>query len=86
MSFISSPVGLSIPGRTVCSLISQCVSFAYINSLFLGFSSGFKMASNYASLVKEAVQLLDKFRASRQCLDDFTEDAMKDLQVCQTQM
>ncbi|XP_005916757.1 cilia- and flagella-associated protein 99 isoform X1 [Haplochromis burtoni] len=80
MSFISSPVGLSIPGRTVCSLISQCVSFAYINSLFLGFSSGFKMASNYASLVKEAVQLLDKFRASRQCLDDFTEDAMKDLQ------
>uniref|UniRef100_A0A3Q4GNC0 Cilia and flagella associated protein 99 n=1 Tax=Neolamprologus brichardi TaxID=32507 RepID=A0A3Q4GNC0_NEOBR len=38
------------------------------------------MASNYASLVKEAVQLLDKFRASRQCLDDFTEDAMKDLQ------
>ncbi|XP_006786231.1 cilia- and flagella-associated protein 99 isoform X2 [Neolamprologus brichardi] len=80
MSFISSPVGLSIPGRTVCSLISQFVSFAYINSLFVGFSSGFKMASNYASLVKEAVQLLDKFRASRQCLDDFTEDAMKDLQ------
>ncbi|CAI5696572.1 cilia- and flagella-associated protein 99 isoform X2 [Oreochromis niloticus] len=80
MSFISSPVGLSIPGRTVCSLISQCVSFAYINSLFVGFSSGFKMASNYASLVKEAVQLLDSFRASRQCLDDFTEDAMKDLQ------
>uniref|UniRef100_A0A672IIZ8 Cilia and flagella associated protein 99 n=1 Tax=Salarias fasciatus TaxID=181472 RepID=A0A672IIZ8_SALFA len=39
------------------------------------------MASNYGSLVKEACVLLDKFRAGRQCLDDFLDDASKDLQV-----
>ncbi|XP_029972737.1 trichohyalin [Salarias fasciatus] len=38
------------------------------------------MASNYGSLVKEACVLLDKFRAGRQCLDDFLDDASKDLQ------
>ncbi|KAG7238516.1 hypothetical protein INR49_030789 [Caranx melampygus] len=38
------------------------------------------MASSYRSLVKEAIVLLDKFRAGRQCLDDFIEDASKDLQ------
>ncbi|XP_040917095.1 cilia- and flagella-associated protein 99 [Toxotes jaculatrix] len=38
------------------------------------------MASSYGSLVKEAIVLLDKFNAGRQCLDDFIEDASKDLQ------
>ncbi|XP_054862074.1 cilia- and flagella-associated protein 99 [Amphiprion ocellaris] len=39
------------------------------------------MASSYGSLVKEAIVLLDKFRAGRQCLDDFIEGARKDLQL-----
>ncbi|XP_073343920.1 cilia- and flagella-associated protein 99 [Pagrus major] len=38
------------------------------------------MASSYGSLVREAIVLLDKFNAGRQCLDDFMEDASKDLQ------
>ncbi|GAA6213576.1 cilia- and flagella-associated protein 99 [Lates japonicus] len=38
------------------------------------------MASSYGSLIKEAIALLDKFNAGRQCLDDFIEDASKDLQ------
>ncbi|XP_069008325.1 cilia- and flagella-associated protein 99 isoform X1 [Embiotoca jacksoni] len=38
------------------------------------------MASRYGSIVKEAIVLLDKFRAGRQCLDDFIQDAVKDLQ------
>uniref|UniRef100_A0A8D2ZL28 Cilia-and flagella-associated protein 99 n=1 Tax=Scophthalmus maximus TaxID=52904 RepID=A0A8D2ZL28_SCOMX len=38
------------------------------------------MALSYGSLVKEAIVLLDKFSAGRQCLDDFIEDASKDLQ------
>ncbi|XP_008282424.1 uncharacterized protein cfap99 [Stegastes partitus] len=38
------------------------------------------MASSYGSLVKEAIVLLDEFRAGRQCLDDFIEGAGKDLQ------
>ncbi|XP_070835645.1 cilia- and flagella-associated protein 99 isoform X2 [Chaetodon trifascialis] len=38
------------------------------------------MAPSYGSLVKEAIVLLDKFNAGRQCLDDFMEDASKDLQ------
>lgn len=41
----------------------------------------FKMASSYGSLVREAIVLLDRFNAGRQCLDDFMEDASKDLQV-----
>lgn len=45
----------------------------------LSFSS--KMASSYGSLVREAIVLLDRFNAGRQCLDDFVEDAAKDLQV-----
>ncbi|XP_053191130.1 cilia- and flagella-associated protein 99 [Scomber japonicus] len=43
------------------------------------------MASSYGSLVKEATVLLDKFSAGRQCLDDFMEDASKDLQHMDTQ-
>lgn len=39
------------------------------------------MASSYGSLAKEAIVLLDKFSAGRQCLDDFMEDVSKDLQV-----
>ncbi|XP_031703606.1 cilia- and flagella-associated protein 99 [Anarrhichthys ocellatus] len=39
------------------------------------------MASGYGSLAKEAIVLLDKFSAGRQCLDDFMEDASKDLQI-----
>lgn len=39
------------------------------------------MAPSYTSLVKEAIVLLDKFSADRQSLDDFLEDASKDLQV-----
>lgn len=39
------------------------------------------MARNYASLVKEAIVLLDRFSAGRQCLDDFIQNALKDLQV-----
>ncbi|XP_047466160.1 cilia- and flagella-associated protein 99 [Mugil cephalus] len=39
------------------------------------------MASSYGSLVKQAIVLLDKFKAGRQCLDDFIEDASKDLQT-----
>ncbi len=39
------------------------------------------MAASYGSLVKEAIVLLDKFNAGRQCLDDFMEDVSKDLQV-----
>ncbi|XP_059209108.1 cilia- and flagella-associated protein 99 isoform X2 [Centropristis striata] len=42
------------------------------------------MASSYGSLAKEAVVLLDKFSAGRQCLDDFMEDASKDLQNMDT--
>ncbi|XP_028994790.1 cilia- and flagella-associated protein 99 [Betta splendens] len=38
------------------------------------------MASIYGSLVKEAIVLLDKFNTGDQCLDDFIEDASKDLQ------
>ncbi|XP_076605094.1 cilia- and flagella-associated protein 99 isoform X2 [Chaetodon auriga] len=38
------------------------------------------MAPSYGSLVKEAIALLDKFNAGSQCLDDFMEDASKDLQ------
>ncbi|XP_029316774.1 cilia- and flagella-associated protein 99 isoform X2 [Cottoperca gobio] len=38
------------------------------------------MASSYGSLAKEAIVLLDKFSAGRQCLDDFMEEASKDLQ------
>lgn len=39
------------------------------------------MASTYGSLVKEAIALLDKFYNGSQCLDDFIEDASKDVQV-----
>lgn len=46
----------------------------------MGFSGGFKMEQKYASLVKEAIVLLNRFRAGRQCLDDFIQDAVKDLQ------
>ncbi|XP_035530166.1 cilia- and flagella-associated protein 99 [Morone saxatilis] len=42
------------------------------------------MASSYGSLVKEAIVLLDGFSAGRQCLDDFMEDASKDLQSMDT--
>ncbi|KAM9341281.1 cilia- and flagella-associated protein 99 [Symphorus nematophorus] len=42
------------------------------------------MASSYGSLVKQAIVLLDKFNAGRQCLDDFMEDASKDLQEMDT--
>ncbi|XP_042244219.1 cilia- and flagella-associated protein 99 [Thunnus maccoyii] len=43
------------------------------------------MASSYGSLVKEAAVLLDKFSTGRQCLDDFMEDASKNLQHMDTQ-
>ncbi|KAM7403051.1 hypothetical protein PAMA_003804 [Pampus argenteus] len=43
------------------------------------------MASSYGSLVKEAAVLLDEFSTSRRCLDDFMEDASKDLQHLDTQ-
>lgn len=46
------------------------------------FCGGFKMPLNYGSLVKEAIALLDRFTEGRLCLDDFIEDAVKDLQVC----
>lgn len=39
------------------------------------------MAPSYTSLIKEAIALLDKFSGDRQSLDDFLEDASKDLQV-----
>ncbi|XP_041669302.1 cilia- and flagella-associated protein 99 [Cheilinus undulatus] len=42
------------------------------------------MALSYASLAKGAIALLDRFSAGRQCLDDFTEDASKDLQSMDT--
>ncbi|KAK1894381.1 Cilia- and flagella-associated protein 99 [Dissostichus eleginoides] len=42
------------------------------------------MASSYGSLAKEAIVLLDRFRAGRQCLDDFMEEASKDLQNMET--
>lgn len=52
------------------------------SSIFSSFSAGrCKMTSSYGSLVKEAVGLLAKFSAGRQCLSDFMEDAAKDLQV-----
>ncbi|KAJ0008968.1 hypothetical protein NQD34_016383 [Periophthalmus magnuspinnatus] len=38
------------------------------------------MPSKYVPLVRDAIRLLDKFVASRQCLDDFIEDISKDLQ------
>lgn len=41
----------------------------------------YEMASGYGSLAREAIVLLDRFSAGRQCLDDFMEDASKDLQV-----
>ncbi|XP_065822112.1 cilia- and flagella-associated protein 99 [Labrus bergylta] len=42
------------------------------------------MAPSYALLAKEAIVLLDKFSAGRQFLDDFIEDASKDLQNMDT--
>ncbi|XP_037652282.1 cilia- and flagella-associated protein 99 isoform X1 [Sebastes umbrosus] len=42
------------------------------------------MSSSYGSLAKEAIVLLDKFTSGRQCLDDFMEDASKDLQHMDT--
>ncbi|KAL6105647.1 cfap99 [Pungitius sinensis] len=42
------------------------------------------MASGYGSLAREAIVLLDKFSAGRQSLDDFMEDASKDLQIMDT--
>ncbi|KAM3594165.1 uncharacterized protein V6R79_003486 [Siganus canaliculatus] len=42
------------------------------------------MTSSYGSLVKEAIVLLDKFTTGRQCLDDFVEDASKNLQNMDT--
>nr|XP_046269897.1 cilia- and flagella-associated protein 99 [Scatophagus argus] len=42
------------------------------------------MESSYGSLVKQAIVLLDKFNAGRQCLDDFIGDATKDLQNMDT--
>uniref|UniRef100_A0AAQ4NQU5 Cilia and flagella associated protein 99 n=1 Tax=Gasterosteus aculeatus aculeatus TaxID=481459 RepID=A0AAQ4NQU5_GASAC len=41
----------------------------------------YEMASGYGSLAREAIVLLDRFSAGRQCLDDFMEDASKDLQI-----
>ncbi|XP_051941233.1 cilia- and flagella-associated protein 99-like [Hippocampus zosterae] len=38
------------------------------------------MAKSYGELVKEAIFLLDKFTAGRMSLDDFMEEAAKDLQ------
>lgn len=40
----------------------------------------FRMPSSYGALVKEAIVLLDKFTAGKQCLDDFVGDISKDLQ------
>ncbi|XP_068436650.1 cilia- and flagella-associated protein 99 [Clinocottus analis] len=42
------------------------------------------MAPGYGLLAKEAIVLLDKFSAGRQCLDDFMEEASKDLQIRDT--
>ncbi|XP_028251782.1 cilia- and flagella-associated protein 99 [Parambassis ranga] len=42
------------------------------------------MPLRYGSLVKEAIVLLDRFTEGRQCLDDFIEDAVKDLQNIDT--
>ncbi|XP_028421996.1 cilia- and flagella-associated protein 99 isoform X1 [Perca flavescens] len=42
------------------------------------------MASIHGSLAKEAIALLNKFSAGRQCLDDFMEDTSKDLQNMDT--
>ncbi|XP_070777102.1 cilia- and flagella-associated protein 99 [Enoplosus armatus] len=42
------------------------------------------MASSYGSLVKEVIVLLYRFNAGRQCLDDFMEDASKNLQDMDT--
>lgn len=51
-------------------------------NIHLQLSAGrYKMAPNYGSVLKEALVLLNKFKAGRQCLDDFIEDASKDLQV-----
>ncbi|XP_069392249.1 putative leucine-rich repeat-containing protein DDB_G0290503 [Paralichthys olivaceus] len=44
-----------------------------------------KMGSNYGSLVKEAIVLLDKFSEGKQTLDQFIEDAAKDLQAMDAQ-
>ncbi|XP_064811688.1 cilia- and flagella-associated protein 99 [Oncorhynchus masou masou] len=35
------------------------------------------MAQGYATLIKEATLLLDKFNADKQCVEEFTEDASK---------
>ncbi|XP_074548522.1 cilia- and flagella-associated protein 99 isoform X2 [Halichoeres trimaculatus] len=42
------------------------------------------MAPGYASLALEAIVLLEKFSVSRLCLDDFVEDAAKDMQGLDT--
>ncbi|XP_045919602.1 cilia- and flagella-associated protein 99 [Micropterus dolomieu] len=42
------------------------------------------MAPSYGSLVKEAIVLLNKFSAGRQCLDDFMDDASQELQNMDT--
>ncbi|XP_042357158.1 cilia- and flagella-associated protein 99 [Plectropomus leopardus] len=38
------------------------------------------MASSYGSLAKQAIVLLDQFSSGRQCVDEFMEDASKNLQ------
>lgn len=45
----------------------------------------FRMPSSYGALVKEAIVLLNKFTAGKQCLDDFVGDISKDLQVGSSQ-
>jgi ribosomal protein S17E len=39
------------------------------------------MAQGYATLIKEATLLLDKFNADKQCVEEFTEDASKAIEV-----
>ncbi|XP_061898771.1 cilia- and flagella-associated protein 99-like isoform X2 [Entelurus aequoreus] len=43
------------------------------------------MAKSNGDLVNEAIELLDKFNAGKQSLDDFIEDAVKDLQNMEPQ-
>ncbi len=39
------------------------------------------MKMNYKELVNEVTRLLDEFQEDKQCIDSFTEDTAKDLEV-----
>lgn len=46
-------------------------------------NSGYEKMTNYKDLLKEAFTLLDTFQPDEQCVETFTKDASKILEVSQ---